>query len=267
MSPISSRQNPIYKRVLKLAQSSRERRKTGKTVLDGVHLVAAYRQAVGVPELVAVRADALAHPEIETLLVRLRPLEPVVLSVGLFNELVPSTTPVGVLAVVDTPEPEPPAQAVEFCLLLEDIQDPGNLGSILRSAAAAACRHVYTSKHSVFAWSPRVLRAAMGAHFLLHIHEQQDLQAVARIFEGEVIATVAARGDSIYELDLTGRLALAIGNEGAGLSEGLLRCARARATIPMPGGMESINVAAAAAICLFERVRQSASHAADRRRT
>jgi TrmH family RNA methyltransferase len=142
-----------------------------------------------------------------------------------------------------------------FALLLEDIQDPGNLGSMLRSAAAAGCDAVFLSAACADAWSPKVLRAGMGGHFVLAIHESIDLPEVAAGFRGRVIAASLGAQENLFDCDLRGDLAFAIGNEGAGLSAALLAvCQPVR--IPMPGRMESLNAAAAAAVCLFECVRQ-----------
>ena len=162
------------------------------------------------------------------------------------------------LAVVPTLRPAT-KEPRDFCVLLDNIQDPGNVGSILRSAAAAGAAQAFLSKHCAFAWSPKVLRAGQGAHFCLDIHEDIDLPMWAAGFRetgGEVVATVAAGGSSLYKARLSGRVAVAIGNEGAGLDGSLVAQATRRVTIPMPGGMESLNAAAAAAICLFEFVRQ-----------
>jgi TrmH family RNA methyltransferase len=140
--------------------------------------------------------------------------------------------------------------------MLEALQDPGNLGSILRSAAAAGIARVLLSPDSVQAWSPRVLRAGMGAHFMLHIHENVDLLGAARDFGGRVVVTSGRAGRSLFDADLRGAVALVFGNEGAGVSARLAAAAHEAVAIPMPGAAESLNVAAAAAICLFERVRQ-----------
>ncbi len=140
--------------------------------------------------------------------------------------------------------------------MLEDLQDPGNLGSILRTCAASGIRHVLLSRGSVHAWSPRVLRAGMGAHFTLAIYEDVDLLAAARAFPGTKIATAPRAQRTIFDTNITGSLALLLGNEGAGLGPDLLATADSVVSIPMPGKAESINVAAAAAVCLFERVRQ-----------
>ena len=116
------------------------------------------------------------------------------------------------------------------------------------------------SRTCAFAWSPKVLRAGQGAHFLVTIEEDVDLVAWCGRFHaegGRTIATVAHGGASLYAMNLSGRIAFAIGNEGAGLSPELQEHVQHRVHVPMPGGMESLNAAAAAAICLFERVRQT----------
>jgi TrmH family RNA methyltransferase len=149
-----------------------------------------------------------------------------------------------------------PIMQSRFALLLEDIQDPGNLGSMLRSAAAAGCDAVFLSQGCADAWSPKVLRAAMGGHFVLRIYERQDLPDVAKAFSGTLLATSLQAIHSLYDCDLRGNVAFLIGNEGAGLSADLLNRATQKISIPMPGKVESLNAAAATAICLFEAVRQ-----------
>lgn len=256
MKRVVSADNPRFKALLKLIESSRERRKAGLSVLDGVHLIDAYRMHVGVPVELAVSDSGTQNPEVMRLVQSLSPLAPVQLSDQLFRQLSTVATPTGVLATVNTPRPPVLPAEIDACVMVEDIQDPGNLGSLLRSAAAAGIQQVFLSKSSVHAWSPRVLRAGMGAHFMLNIYEQCELEPLMRTFKGRVIATSHHAKSSLYELDLTGKVALLFGNEGAGLSQELLAAAHSVASIPMPGKAESLNIAAAAAVCLFERVRQ-----------
>lgn len=256
MKHVSSAANPHYKALRKLVQSSQERRKTGLSVLDGVHLAAAYRRHVGLPRSVAVSRSGLANPEVQALLEEMRGVEAIALGDALFHDISSVATPTGIVAVVETPRPEPVPQRMALCVMLEDLQDPGNLGSILRSCAAAGAGHVLLSKGSVHAWSPRVLRAAMGAHFLVSIHEGVDLIAAARDFPGTLVATAPHAPKSLFDTALTGSTGFLFGNEGAGLSATLLASADPVVSIPMPGAAESLNVAAAAAVCLFERVRQ-----------
>lgn len=256
MKQISSAANPRYKSLRKLVQSSQERRRTGLSVLDGVHLAAAYRERVGTPRSIAVSRAGLANPEVQGLLETMAGVEIIVLGNPLFGALSSVATPTGILSVVETPRPRAVPQHMDACAMLEDLQDPGNLGSILRSCAASGVGHVLLSRGSVHAWSPRVLRAGMGAHFTLSIHEEADLVAAARHFEGTRLATQAGAARAVFDVDLKGRIAFMFGNEGSGLSTRLLEAADAVVSIPMPGGAESLNLAAAAAVCLFERVRQ-----------
>lgn len=256
MKRIVSADNPRFKALLKLVESSRERKKAGLSVLDGVHLVSAYREHAGTPVEIAVSDSGAENPEIMRLVESLSPLAPLQLSDQLFHQLSTVATPTGLLATVKTPRPLDLPAEIDACVMVEDIQDPGNLGSLLRTAAAAGIGQVFLSKTSVHAWSPRVLRAGMGAHFMLKIYEQCDLAALIRGFKGRVIATSHRVKPTVYDANLTGRVALLFGNEGAGLSRELTNAAHMAVSIPMPGGAESLNIAAAAAVCLFERVRQ-----------
>lgn len=258
MKTITSRENPLFKTARKLAATSKERKKAGQTLLDGIHLVAAHHLAGGLPEAVIISASALDNPEIQDFLQQFPQPKLIVLADELFREISTVETPTGIAALIQIPVPA--AGEADCCALMEAIQDPGNLGSILRSAAAAGIGRVYLSPGCADAWSPKVLRAGMGAHFHLTIHENSDLVKAARDFSGQVIATALNAGKTLFELDLSGPTAFVIGNEGAGISAQLLECADSIATIPMPGAAESLNAAAAAAICFFERVRQLAAN-------
>jgi len=257
VKPINSAANPQYKTLRRLAQSAQARKKAGLSVLDGAHLVAAYGEHAGVPEQLVVSRSGLGDPEVQALLERMPSTEAVLLADNLFVGLSSVVSPTGILAVVKTPRQHPVPRDMDCCVMLEDLQDPGNLGSILRSCAAAGVRHVLLSGGSAQAWSPRVLRAAMGAHFALSIYEGVDLHAAVEGYAGKRVATRQGAPLSVFDADLKGRVAFLFGNEGAGLSTALQKAADMEVAIPMPGQVESLNVAAAAAVCLFERVRQS----------
>ena len=259
MKRIVSADNARFKALLKLAESSRERKKHGLSVLDGTHLVAAYREHVGLPVELIVSDGGSANPEVQALISAMAPVAPLVLSDQLFHQLSTVATPTGVLATVKTPRPPAIPAQIGACVMLEDIQDPGNLGSLLRSAAAAGIEHIFLSRLSVHAWSPRVLRAGMGAHFMMRIYEQCDLLELVRGYGGRVIATSQRADKPVFDVDLAGEVALVFGNEGTGLSPELTAAAHEVVAIPMPGRAESLNIAAAAAVCLFERVRQLAA--------
>ena len=253
---ITSRDNPFYKNLRKLMDSARERKKSGKTLLDGDHLISAYLATGGMPETLILGSGASQVPAIARLLASLDSIPLVELPAGLFADISPVKSPTGILALIGIPVQQPAGQ--DFCVLLEDIQDPGNLGSILRSAAASGVQTAYLSKHCADAWSPKVLRGGMGAHFALSIQENSALTEVAKRLPGMLLAASLDGEMTLYETPMTGAVAFAIGNEGAGLSSGLEQCASQKIKIPMPGQIESLNAAAAAAICFFERVRQIA---------
>ncbi|HEX5338533.1 MAG TPA: RNA methyltransferase [Gallionella sp.] len=255
---IASRDNATFKQLKKLAESARERRKAGQALLDGVHLVEAALQAGVVPNLLAMSDSGAAQGEIAGLLQKLPGVQAIALADGLFAEISPVETPAGILALIEIPHPRAPVKPT-FALLLEDVQDPGNLGTLLRSAAAAGVEVAWLSQGCADAWSPKVLRAGMGAHFALVIEERANLLDKTAGFAGLTVATSLAATHSLYELDLTGPVAVLAGNEGAGLSAELQAAANTQIRIPMPGRMESLNVAAATSICLFERVRQCTS--------
>jgi TrmH family RNA methyltransferase len=249
---LSSRDNPTFRGLLDLAQDRRQRRQRRQTLLDGEHLLEAALQAGCVPRLLAFSAS-FPSPRADIWQERLPRVPAVVLAASLFSALSPVETPSGVLAVIDIPVAEPGRGG--FLLLLEEIQDPGNLGAILRVAAAAGGSLVCLSRGCAEAWSPKCLRGGQGAQFQLCIREGVDLPGMARDWTGPVYAGLLGATHSLYELDLSGAVGFAFGNEGAGLSEPL-QAACTPFAIPMPGRVESLNVATAAAVCLFERVRQ-----------
>lgn len=257
MKTIYSRDNPIARQFINLAHSARERKKAGLTVLDGQHLIEAYLDAGYRPQAVAIAETAQTKNEIQQLIARLKGISIYLLTDNLIKEASSLDSPASALAVVETPVAEDIGPSADAVLVLEDVQDPGNIGSMLRSAAAAGVKHILLSKTCAFAWSPKVLRAAQGAHFSLNIQEGADIVAWVKQYQGQSFALTLHATMSLYTQSLTGPTAFLIGNEGAGLTEAAQQAATHCITIPMPGKIESLNAAAAAAICLFERVRQS----------
>ena len=258
MKLITSASNPRVKQLLKLVRSSRERHKTGLTVLDGVHLIEAFMKSGGKPELIAISETAADDQEIININNKLKNSLKLMVSDVLFRQLSPVETPTGIAAVVKTSRPaRVQPESAGACVLLENIQDPGNLGSILRSAAAADVDEIYLSGGCADAWSPRALRAGMGAHFVLRICEGVDLPEFVSDYRGKIVVACGDAKHSVFETRLCGRTALVLGNEGAGVSLLLRKAAHFEVRIPMSGKVESLNVAAAAAVCLFERVRQA----------
>lgn len=256
---ITSRDNPQYKELKLLATRPPARRKLRRTLLDGVHLCEAYLHHIGIPELCVVSEQGKTHPEVSKLLAECeaRQAQCICLPEALYRALSQVENGVDLLFIVKTPEIQAAGKLDHAAVLLDNVQDPGNVGSIVRSAAAAGIEHIYCGGGTVFAWSPKVLRAGMGAHFLLHIHESVDLLALMRDAEVPVLATSSHADRSIYEVNLRKPLAWLFGHEGQGVSEELLACATEKVAIPHRGAMESLNVAASAAVCFFEQLRQN----------
>lgn len=248
---ITSRDNAQYRSWLALAEARQARRTRNQTLLDGAHLIVEATRAGITPVQLIVDAEA-GDPESWR---QRYPGVPVsVLGHDLFKRLAPVATPTGVLALIDIPRPlhvPEPACVV----MIEDVQDPGNLGALIRTAAAAGVEALLLSRGCAEAWSPKTLRGGQGGHFQVVLHEGVDLVEAVRRHAGPVYAAALGQSASLYDLDLSGHPAFLFGNEGAGLSAAVLAAATPF-SIPMPGTVESLNVATAAAVCLFERVRQ-----------
>ena len=253
---VTSRDNATFKAMAKLASSSSERKRRRLSLIEGDHLLAAYLDSGEKPAEILVNRAAFETPAIARLLERASPARVTLLGDTLFNALSGVEAPTGVIACVRTPSGRKVPPTAPLVLLLENIQDPGNVGTLLRSAAAAGAGHVVLSPQCAFAWSPKVLRAAMGAHFAVNIVEGADLEAFVGGYRGASIALSADADRSLHDLDLRGPVAFLVGNEGTGLSEALKAAANLRARIPMPGRMESLNAGVAGSLCLFEAVRQ-----------
>lgn len=258
MKPITSRENPRYKELRLLASSAAARRKTLNALLDGVHLCAAYLEHVGMPLLCVASESGLAHAEVAPLVARCESggVSCVLLPDSLYQGLSQVEHGIGLLFVIAPPQAAMPPRLQDSAVLLDGLQDPGNLGSILRSAAAAGIHHVLCGSGTASAWSPKVLRAGMGAHFLLNIVENVDLAQAIGMADVPVIATSSHATHRLYEADLARPLAWLFGNEGRGVSPDLLSRASVQVSIPHRGAVESLNVAACAAICMFEQMRQ-----------
>ena len=259
MKQISSSQNPVFKNLRTLATSAKARREQNQTILEGIHLADAYLQNGGQPVSCVIGYTAHNNPEVFAIADRLEQLGvPVmVMSDSQVNTLGGVENGVGLVLVIEQPKAEAPAILDHSALLLDNVQDPGNVGAILRTAAAAGVTSVYCSAQTAAVWSPKVLRAGMGAHFAVKVYENSDLAALIKNAGVPVYATSLEATQTIYELDLSQASAWIVGNEGQGVSRELLNLAVKKVIIPQAVGVESLNVAAATAVCLFEQRRQS----------
>lgn len=257
MKHITSRENAHYKELVRLARSSRTRRDAETIVLDGVHLVQAYiERFTSAPLQLFIKRSAQDRPEIAALSAGGRSV--MLLDDILFDRAAPVQSPTGVLALAPKPTliaSKPPAAG--FHVLLDAIQDPGNVGAIIRSAAAAGAAAVHLSSECADPWSPKALRGGMGGQFAITIEQHDDLSTTASALGVRLFACVAGAPISLFAADLRGPVGFIVGGEGAGISAPLLQQAHQLLCIPMSEGIESLNAAAAASVIFYERFRQT----------
>lgn len=252
---VQSKDNPRFRAALDLVHSSRERRKQQQTFIEGIHLCRTFVEQGSAPRQVFATQASLEHPEVAVLWQQ-PDVEHILLSPGLFRELSQVDHGQAIAFVIDTPKSELPAVVDQSSVYVDRVQDPGNVGAILRCCAAAGVVNLFTSSGTAFCWSPKVLRSAMGAHFLINIFEGvawSDLQPRLRIAS---LATAADAPGSIWQTDLRAPCIWLFGNEGAGLEQSIRSTVGSWVSIPIQARVESLNVANAAAICLFEQRRQ-----------
>ncbi|MBQ6314018.1 MAG: RNA methyltransferase [Mogibacterium sp.] len=181
---------------------------------------------------------------------------------GIFNKLTDAENGVGILAVVRMPHTD--IQAIDSLpggsnvLVLDRIQDPGNMGTMIRTAVAAGYSMIIAVKGTADVWSPKVLRSTAGMVFdipIAYVSGPEELSTVLRRAGKRIVVTDPAGGRPYYEEDLRSNVALVIGNEGNGISDEVMDLADVRVTLPMKGETESLNAAVSAAILMYEAVR------------
>ena len=243
MSVLRSRDNPRLKRWIRLGRDAAFRKKEKRMLVEGPHLVAEARAAGLQPLAVVASESGLQDPAIGR-------LATVVVSDSLFRLIADADTPQGVAAEIAIPAAR--KIAAGSVIFLDGVQDPGNVGAIVRSAAAFGIAEVVLGQGSADPWSPRALRAGMGGHFRVSLRSVADLADEVAGFSGRVVCASPRDGQPLRAADLSGRLGWLFGGEGQGVSEALAREADLLLSIPMRAGVESLNVAAAAAVCLYE---------------
>jgi len=250
--------NPSYKQLKQLANSERARHKAGITLLDGIHLANSYLQYGFKPMLCITSEAMLTHAEASLIIRRceVNKIQCIVLPDKKYHALSQVENGVNLLFIVKIPKIVVSSTLVQSAVLIDHLQNPGNLGSILRSAAAAGIKRIYCSEGSASAWSPKVLRAGMGAHFTIDIFENVDLVELIKTARVPVFATSSYAKKSIYQTILNRELAWLFGHEGKGIRKELLNLVDSQVAIPHFKKVESLNVAAAAAVCFFEQQRQ-----------
>lgn len=242
---ISSRDNAFIKDLRRLSQDSTAYRKQGRVWLEGDHLCRAALLR-GLKPVLAVFSESfwpLAHIEWPQCATKI-----IVIAEALLPEISGLESPARMGFVLDLPSP-PALQIGAASVILDRVQDAGNVGSILRSAAAFGFTQIIALKGTAALWSPKVLRAGMGAHFALQLVEGLEPEALTDMTV-PIVVTSSHEGSFLHQQKIPMPCAWAMGHEGQGVSELLMTRASLKVRIDQPGGEESLNVAAAAAICL-----------------
>ncbi len=252
---ISSRANPDYKDWLLLSQG-KEKPYGQKALLEGMNICQAWLAHKGLPDVVISTPASLESAAIKQLWDSCRDTDRVFIADSLAKQLSQVKSGPAMFFLVKPGIKNPPKHLSDTGLMLDRVQDPGNLGGLLRTAAAAGIKHAYLSPGCAKAWSAKALRAGQGAHFVMDIFEQANLGALISASSLPVAATTLQQAKSLYDYDLSQPNIWLFGNEGQGLAAELLELANWRIKIPQDSGVESLNVAAAAAVCLFEQRRQ-----------
>jgi RNA methyltransferase, TrmH family len=248
---ISSRDNPLLVRLRKLGRDPGAYRKYGELWIEGDHLCRAFLQRGGVPLQALISEEAWASPW-RDLVLRAPAVSvlPAALMAGIST--LESPAPIGfVVPWRGVVEVQPDAATV----VLDRLQDAGNVGTVLRSASAFGFAQVVALRGTAGLWSPKVLRAGMGAHFGLSLIEGAEAEALGALAV-PLLATSSHATQTIDQVSLPWPCAWVLGHEGEGVSALVQSQCSQSLRIPQPGGEESLNVGAAAAVCLYESARQ-----------
>lgn len=250
---ISSRENTFVKDLRRLAQDNIAYRKQGQVWLEGDHLCRAALTR-GLHPITAVFSESFWF-EASSGYAQVAP-KITVMSDALFADISGLESPARMGFLLELPAPTPLNPDVAT-VILDRVQDAGNVGSILRSAAAFGFKQVLALKGTAALWSPKVLRAGMGAHFGLQLKEAVELDALNAL-KVPLVVTSSHQGQFLHQQTLPQPCAWVLGHEGQGVSDALMARAARSVRIAQPGGEESLNVAAAAAICLHASAAQVA---------
>jgi TrmH family RNA methyltransferase len=253
---ISSRENALLKELRRLAQDSSAYRKQGRVWLEGDHLCRA-ALARGIKPALGLFSEGIwPQARVEWASAATKTI---VIADPLWATLSGLESPAPMAFVVDLPA-APAIDPTAASVILDRVQDAGNVGAILRSAGAFGFRQVIAIKGTAALWSPKVLRAGMGAHFGLRLIESAEPQALDALAV-PILATSSHHGEYVHQAALPWPCAWVMGHEGQGVADEVGSRASLALRIAQPGGEESLNVASAAAICLHASATSRAQRA------
>ena len=251
---ITSPQNSKIKLVRALLGRAKERREAGAFVVEGVRLVEEAANRDWRFEIVLYDESLSGRGMLLVERLKSNGMEVEQVSPSLMKSISETETPQGIIAVLQTSD-LPIPNSLDFILIPDQIRDPGNLGTLLRTAAAAGVQAVFLPPETTDAFAPKVVRSGMGAHFRLPIHWMSWEVIRERVMDMQVYLA-DMDGRSYWETNLRQPLALIIGGEAEGASEEARKLTTHKISIPMSGDIESLNASVAGSVLMFEVVRQ-----------
>lgn len=253
---IESKDNSLFKETKKL-KDRKNRLKEKKYIIEGFRLVQESFKAKCLIDYIVVSEAALEKLD-EYLKEYLDKVKIYVMKNNLFSQLTSTEQPQGIIAVLNITDTTDKLDG-EFYLLCDKVQDPGNLGTIIRTAHAAGVTGIILTKGTVDIYNDKTIRSTMGSIFYMPVIHDNDLSFLKELKSKgfKLVATSLEESKDFFDEDLSGKIILSVGNEGNGISDEIFNLADKKVKIPMPGGAESLNVSVATSIILFEKVRQS----------
>jgi TrmH family RNA methyltransferase len=254
---ISSIQNPNIQMIRRLMSRSKDRQAEGAFVVEGVRLLEEAQKSGWEARLVIYSEELNERGKQLVELFRDQGTRVEVVSTYIMDKISDTMHPQGILGVLEVAT-LPVVDKLDYMLILDQIRDPGNMGTIIRTASAAGVQVIYLSTGSVDPFSPKVLRGGMGAHFRLPIYNAtwEEIRSHVKRFELHCVLAAIDRGRAYFEADFRHPLSLIIGGETHGAGDDARQLADTLVKIPMPGGGDSLNASVAAGIILFEISRQ-----------
>lgn len=255
---IESKENNLFKYTKKLKER-KNRNKNNQYIIEGFRLIQeAFKAKVNIDYLI-VTEDAFERIDQFLLHYITEDTKIYKISESLFKELISTEGPQGIIAVINMNSMSLSDNG-DFYLLCDKIQDPGNLGTIIRTSHAAGVQGIILTKGTVDIYNEKTIRSTMGSIFYIPIHyDNENLTLVKQLKEKgfNIVVTSLDTDKNFFDVDLKGKVLLAVGNEGNGVSSEVFDLANTKVKIPMPGNAESLNVAIAASVIMYEKVRQS----------
>ena len=246
---ITSKDNEIIKNIKKLKE---KKYRLDSYIVEGIKMV---KEAISENQeiaLIAIREDFKIDFDTKN-------IKTVTISNKIFNDISDVKTPQGILAVIKKNQNNQIETNQEYILVLDSLQDPGNMGTIIRTADSANINQIIINKTTVDPYSPKVIRSTMGAIYRTNIIEVEDLKTTLKEMKSkgfQIITTDLKATQSIYDINYNNKTVVVIGNEANGVSQEILQTADKKVIIPMLGKTESLNASIAASIMIYEYVRQ-----------